>query len=63
MPLISALFVTDVNVITYCPLAFAGTVNCLMLAMFSPCVPLIVTLNTCEPAVVKNVSQKCSRTR
>jgi hypothetical protein len=32
----SALFVTDVNVITNCPLAFAVTVNCCMLAMFSP---------------------------
>ena len=31
----SALFVTDVNVITNCPLAFAAAVNCWMLAMFS----------------------------
>jgi hypothetical protein len=30
------LFVTDVNVITNCPLAFAVAVNCRMLAMFSP---------------------------
>jgi hypothetical protein len=36
MPLMSALFVTDVNVITYCPLAFAGTVNCWMLAILPP---------------------------
>jgi len=74
MPLISALFVTDVNVITYWPLEFAASVNCWMLAMFCPpdaatmskfvstCVPLIVTLNTREPVVVKNVSQKCKRT-
>ena len=65
MPLMSALFVTDVNVITICPLAFAVAVNCWMLAMFSPpeaftmskfvstCVPLMLTLNTREPAVVK----------
>jgi hypothetical protein len=70
----SALLVTDVNVITYCPLAFAGTVNCWMLAMFSPpaaakmskfvntCVPLMLTLNTRLLAAVKNVSAKCSRT-
>jgi hypothetical protein len=32
----SALFVTDVKVITNCPLAFADAVNCWMLAMFSP---------------------------
>jgi hypothetical protein len=32
----SALFVTDVNVITNCSLAFAVAVNCCMLAMFSP---------------------------
>jgi hypothetical protein len=32
----SALFVTDVNVITNCPLALADAVNCWMLAMFSP---------------------------
>ena len=35
MPLMSALFVTDVNVITNCPLAFADAVSCWMLAMFS----------------------------
>jgi hypothetical protein len=39
----SALFVTDVNVITNCPLAFADAVNWWMLAMFSP------------PAVAKRV--------
>jgi hypothetical protein len=32
----SALFVTYVNVITNCPLAFADAVNWRMLAMFSP---------------------------
>src|SRR5580658_7123478 len=32
----SALFVTDVKLITNCPLAFAVAVNCWMLAMFSP---------------------------
>src|SRR3984885_12482543 len=65
MPLMSALFVTDVNVITICPLAFAVAVNCWMLAIFSPleaftmskfastCVPLMLTLNTREPVVEK----------
>jgi len=32
----SALFATDLNVITHDSLAIAGTVNCWMLAMFSP---------------------------
>jgi hypothetical protein len=32
----SALFVTGVNAITNCLLAFADAVNCWMLAMFSP---------------------------
>jgi len=36
IPLMSALFVTDVSVITNCPLAFADAVNCWMLAGFSP---------------------------
>ena len=36
IPLMSALFVTDVSVITNCPLAFADAVNCWMLAVFSP---------------------------
>ena len=74
MPLISALFVVDVNLIVICPLASAVAVNCWMLAMFCPpdaatmskfvstCVPLMLTLNTREPLVVKNVSQKCKRT-
>jgi hypothetical protein len=36
MPPISALFVTNVNAITYRPLAFAGAVNCWTLAIFFP---------------------------
>jgi hypothetical protein len=36
IPLMSALFVTDVNVITKFPLAFADAVNCWTLAMFFP---------------------------
>jgi hypothetical protein len=36
IPLMSALFVIDVNVITNCPLAFADAVNRWMLAVFSP---------------------------
>src|SRR5260370_31161716 len=75
IPLINALLVTDVNVITNCPLEFAAAVNCWMFAMFCPpdaatmskfvntCVPLMLTLNTREPVVVKNVSAKCRRTR
>jgi hypothetical protein len=71
MPLMSALLTTDVNVITYWPLEFAASVNPWMLAMFCPpeaakmsklvstCVPLVVTLNVREPAVVKKVSAKC----
>jgi hypothetical protein len=33
---VSAWFVTDANVITNCPLAFADAVNCWMWAVFSP---------------------------
>ena len=61
IPLTSELFTTDVNTITNCPLEFAGSVNCWMLAMFCPpaaakmskfvstCVPLMLTLNVARP--------------
>lgn len=45
----SALFVTDVNVIKNCPLAFADAVNCWMLAVFSP------------PAVAMRTRFQCHR--
>jgi hypothetical protein len=45
----SAWFVTDVSVITNCPLAFADAVNCWMLAVFSP------------PAVAKRARFQCHR--
>src|SRR5260370_33024224 len=70
IPLINALLVTDVNVITNCPLEFAAAVNCWMFAMFCPpdaatmskfvntCVPLMLTLNTRQHVVGKEVPAK-----
>src|SRR5215472_9542052 len=74
IPLTRELSFTVVNLITYWPLELAFTVNCSMTALFlapavakmsklvNTCVPLMLTLNTREPAADQKVSAKCRRT-